>query len=129
VVRRIAAGTIQRIRWRLWQGQVRRGLDLIAKTAVALEAAAETEAPATLAALKVMRRLGDLETYGCGQSVDQRSNCPLAGGAARSATADRVRTIVARCSAGIRFELHTTMLLPQVNCFTFQIDLNAYGKQ
>jgi hypothetical protein len=47
------AETIERIKWRLWHGQVRRGLDLI------------TEIMATL---KVPRLLGELETYVCGQS-------------------------------------------------------------
>ena len=62
------AETIERIKWRLWHGQVRRGLDLIAETMTMLEAAAETASPATSAALKVMRLLGELETYVCGQS-------------------------------------------------------------
>jgi hypothetical protein len=53
------------IKWRLWHGQVRRGLDLIAKTMAALEATAEAVSPATL---KVTRLLGELETYVCGQS-------------------------------------------------------------
>jgi hypothetical protein len=44
--------TIERIRWRLWHGQVKRALDLIAETA----------------ARKVERLLGDLETYVSGQS-------------------------------------------------------------
>ena len=62
------AETIERIKWRLWHGQVRRGLDLIAETMTTLEAAAETASPATSAALKVVRLLGELETYVCGQS-------------------------------------------------------------
>ena len=62
------AKTIERIKWRLWHGQVRRGLDRIAETMTTLEAAAETASPATSAALKVMRLLGELETYVCGQS-------------------------------------------------------------
>ena len=36
------AETIERIKWRLWHGQVQRGLDLIAETMTTLEAAAET---------------------------------------------------------------------------------------
>jgi hypothetical protein len=62
------AETIERIRWRLWHGQVRRGLDLIAETVAMLQTKAETQSPATSAALKVTRLLGDLETYVCGQS-------------------------------------------------------------
>ena len=60
--------TIERIKWRLWHGQVRRGLDLIAETMVTLKATAETASPATSAALKVTRLLGELETYVCGHS-------------------------------------------------------------
>ncbi len=59
------AETIERIKWRLWHGQVRRGLDLIAETMATLEATAEAALPATL---KVTRLLGELETYVCGQS-------------------------------------------------------------
>jgi hypothetical protein len=62
------AETIERIRWRLWHGQVRRGLELIGETMATLEATAETTRSATLAALKVARLLGELETYVCGQS-------------------------------------------------------------
>jgi hypothetical protein len=62
------AETIERIKWRLWHGQVRRGLDLIAETMATLEATAETASPATSAALKVLRLLRELETYVCGQS-------------------------------------------------------------
>ena len=62
------AETIERIKWRLWHGQVRRGLDLIAETMATLEATAETASPTASAALKVTRLLGDLETYVCGQS-------------------------------------------------------------
>lgn len=58
--------TIERIRWRLWHGQVRRGLDLIGETMATLEAT--TASPAGSAALKVARLLGELETYVCGQS-------------------------------------------------------------
>jgi hypothetical protein len=35
------AGTIERIRWRLWHGQVRRALDLIGETLVMLDATAD----------------------------------------------------------------------------------------
>jgi hypothetical protein len=60
--------TIERIRWRLWHGQVRRGLDLIGETMATLEAAAEIASPASSAGLKVARLLSELETYVCGQS-------------------------------------------------------------
>jgi len=62
------AETIERIKWRLWHGQVRRGLDLIAETMATLEVTAETASPATSVALNVTRLLGELETYVCGQS-------------------------------------------------------------
>ena len=60
------AETIERIKWRLWHGQVKRGLDLIAETMATLEATAEAISAATL---KVTRLLGELETYVCGQSA------------------------------------------------------------
>jgi hypothetical protein len=60
--------TAERILWRLWHGQVRRGLDLIAETVAMLETKAETPSPAASTALKVMRLLGELGTYVCGQS-------------------------------------------------------------
>jgi hypothetical protein len=60
--------TIERIRWRLWHGQVGRGLELIGETMVTLEGMAETTSPAAAVALKVAGLLGDLETYVCGQS-------------------------------------------------------------
>ena len=61
------AETIERIRWRLWHGQVRRSLDLIEETAVKLEAIEEDTA-SVAAAQKVARLLRDLETYVSGQS-------------------------------------------------------------
>jgi hypothetical protein len=57
------AETIERIRWRLWHGQVRRALDLIGETLVVLDASADDTAPVAGAARKVARLLGDLETY------------------------------------------------------------------
>jgi hypothetical protein len=57
----LLAETIERIRWRLWHGQVRRALDLIAETVVTVDAAAGHTEPRT-------RLLGDLETYVSGQS-------------------------------------------------------------
>jgi hypothetical protein len=62
------AKTIERIRWRLWHGQVRRALDLIAETVVTVDAAADHTKPRTATARKVARLLGDLETYVSGQS-------------------------------------------------------------
>jgi hypothetical protein len=59
--------TIERIRWRLWHGQVQRSLDLMGETKASLEAIAQTASTATPAALKVARLLSDLETYVCGQ--------------------------------------------------------------
>jgi hypothetical protein len=62
------AETIERIRWRLWHGQVRRALDLIGETLITLDAAADNPAPVEAAARKVARLLCDLETYVSGQS-------------------------------------------------------------
>jgi hypothetical protein len=66
------AETIERIRWRLWHGQVRRALNLIAETVVTMDAAADDKSPIAAAARKVARLLGELETYVVGQS-DQAS--------------------------------------------------------
>jgi hypothetical protein len=60
--------TIERIRWRLWHGQVKRALDLIAETVVIADATAEDMSATATAARKVARLLGDLETYVSGQS-------------------------------------------------------------
>jgi hypothetical protein len=60
--------TIERIRWRLWHGQVKRALDLIAETVVTVAVAADDKSPIAAAARKVARLLGDLETYVSGQS-------------------------------------------------------------
>jgi hypothetical protein len=62
------ADTIERIRRRLWHGQVKRALDLIGETLVMLEAEAEAASPVAAAAHKVARVLRDLETYVSGQS-------------------------------------------------------------
>jgi hypothetical protein len=59
---------IDRIRWRLWHGQIARALDLIGETLVTLDGEANGKAPAAVAARKVARLLRDLETYVCGQS-------------------------------------------------------------
>ena len=61
--------TIERIRWRLWHGQVERSLNLMGETMATLEATAETAPPATPAALKTARLLSDLETCVCGNSI------------------------------------------------------------
>ena len=59
------ADAVERIRWRLWHGQVRRALDLIGETLAWLEGMAEA-APA--AAAKVAALLRGLETYVSGQA-------------------------------------------------------------
>jgi hypothetical protein len=59
---------IDRIRWRLWHGQVARALDLIGETLVTVDDFAIGEELAAVAARKVVRLLRDLETYICGQS-------------------------------------------------------------
>jgi hypothetical protein len=58
----------RRGRWRLWHGQVGRGLELIGETMATLDAMAGATSPAAEVALKVGRLLGELETYVCGQS-------------------------------------------------------------
>ena len=60
--------TIDRIRWRLWHGQVARALDLISATLVTLDGAAGGKELVAVAARKVARLLRGLETYICGQS-------------------------------------------------------------
>jgi hypothetical protein len=62
------AETIEPIRWRLWHGQIRRGLDLICETLATLEATVEPASSVTAAARKVARLLAELETYVSGQS-------------------------------------------------------------
>jgi hypothetical protein len=59
------ADAVERIRWRLWHGQVRRALDLIGETLAWLEGMAEA-APA--AAAKVTALLRGLATYVSGQA-------------------------------------------------------------
>ena len=60
--------TIDRIRWRLWHGQVSRSLDLIGETLVTLERPETDTSPGANAARKVTRLLLALETYVSGQS-------------------------------------------------------------
>jgi hypothetical protein len=62
------AETFEQIRWRLWHGQVKRALDLVAETVVTVDATADHTKPMTAAGRKVARLLGDLETYVSGQS-------------------------------------------------------------
>jgi hypothetical protein len=62
------AETIERIRWRLWHGQVKRALDLIAETIVTVDVAADDKSPIAAAGRTVARLLGDLETYVSGQA-------------------------------------------------------------
>jgi hypothetical protein len=59
--------TIERIRWRLWHGQVGRDLELIGETITILEAMAKPTSPTAAAALKVARLLDELEAYVCSQ--------------------------------------------------------------
>ena len=59
------ADAVERVRWRLWHGQVRRALDLIRETLARLDGMAEA-APA--AAAKVAGSLRGLETYVSGQA-------------------------------------------------------------
>jgi hypothetical protein len=59
------ADAVERIRWRLWHGQVQRALDLIGETLTWLEAMGE---PAAVAASKVTALLRGLETYVSGQA-------------------------------------------------------------
>jgi hypothetical protein len=60
--------TIDRIRWRLWHGQVRRGLNLIGKTLATLERPITDASSAAIAARRGARLLLALETYVLGQS-------------------------------------------------------------
>jgi hypothetical protein len=62
------ADTIERIRWRLWHGQVRRALDLIDETLVTVDAMDNDTPTIATAARKVTRLLSELETYVSGQS-------------------------------------------------------------
>jgi hypothetical protein len=62
------AETIERIRWRLWHGQVQRALDLIGETLAEVDDTAAAISPLPAAARKVARLLRDLETYVSGQS-------------------------------------------------------------
>ena len=59
------ADAVERIRWRLWHGQVERALDLIGETLARLDAMTEA---APVAAAKVAALLRGLEAYGSGQT-------------------------------------------------------------
>jgi hypothetical protein len=61
------AETIERIRWRLWHGQVRRALDPIDETIVIVDVSADNMSPITASASKATRLLSDLQTYVSGQ--------------------------------------------------------------
>jgi hypothetical protein len=63
------ADTIERIRWRLWHGQVKQALDLIGETAGTLEASAEAASLTTASACKVARLLHKLEICVSGHSA------------------------------------------------------------
>jgi hypothetical protein len=56
---------VENVRWRLWNGQVQRALDLIGDTVAALAAVAS---PARATAGKVVKLLHGLETYVAGQA-------------------------------------------------------------
>jgi hypothetical protein len=58
---------VDRLRWRLWHGQIARALDLIGETLITLDGVANGEKLAAVAARKVARLLRDFETYVCGQ--------------------------------------------------------------
>jgi hypothetical protein len=60
--------TIERIRWRLWHGQIRWTLDLVAKTLVVLGSNADNRSEISTVAGKVACLLRELETYASGQS-------------------------------------------------------------
>ncbi|SEF06504.1 hypothetical protein SAMN05519104_8221 [Rhizobiales bacterium GAS188] len=63
------ADAIERIRWRLWHGQVKRALDLIGETLVTLDTiAAAASSPIAGTTAKLARGLRELETYVSGQS-------------------------------------------------------------
>ncbi len=47
--------TVERIRWRLWHGQVARGLEFIAETVATLDVMAGTTSPKAAVALKIGR--------------------------------------------------------------------------
>src|SRR5215212_1880412 len=59
------ADAVERVRWRLWHGQVQRALDLTGETLTWLEAMGE---PAPVAASKVTALLRGLETYVSGRA-------------------------------------------------------------
>jgi hypothetical protein len=63
------ADAIERIRWRLWHGQVKRAVDLIGETAEMLETNAEVASSTATSACKVARLLRELETYVSGHSA------------------------------------------------------------
>jgi hypothetical protein len=62
------AQAIERIKWRLWHGQVQRALDLIADTLVVLEAAAATTSAVAATARRAAHALRTLEIYVAGHA-------------------------------------------------------------
>jgi hypothetical protein len=51
------ADAVEHIKWRLWHGQVRRALDLMADTLAVLDAAAATSSPVATTARRAARAL------------------------------------------------------------------------
>jgi hypothetical protein len=62
------ADDVERIRWRLWHGQVQRALDLIGDTLAALDTMAAAPSSSATTAGKVAGVLRGLETYVTGQA-------------------------------------------------------------
>jgi hypothetical protein len=110
--------TIERIRWRLWHGQVGRGLELIGETMATLEAMAETS-PAATVALKVARLLGELETYVCGQSdiiIDYATARRRAEPISTAITESTVQWLLHRRSNCVLSSAHTQTPRRSVRC-------------
>jgi hypothetical protein len=101
--------TIERIRWRLWHGQIQRALDLIDETIVTVVVAADDKPPIAAAARKVARLLGDLETYVSGQS-DIIDGGHRKYGAMAAASANECPTANALVSAGRSFDAESPNL-------------------
>ena len=112
--------TIERIRWRLSHGQVKRALDLIAETVVTVDVAADDKSPIAATARKVTRLLGDLDMYLSGQSdsiIDyataRRCEEPISTaihrehGAMAAASANECPTANALVSAGRAFDVES----------------------
>jgi hypothetical protein len=63
------ADAVEHIKWRLWHGQVRRALDLMADTLAVLDAAAATSSPVATTVQRAARALRALELYVAGQAA------------------------------------------------------------